>query len=100
MKNTENKNRIILRLKRPHVTEKASLKSTSENNAYTFLIEKGANKHDIAFLIKEIYKVQPRKVNIINLPEKKVFSRGKRGVKPGKRKAVVYLKKGDKIDFV
>ncbi len=99
MKNTENKNRMLLRLRRPHITEKASLKS-SESNSYTFLIDKGVNKHDISSIVKEIYKVQPKKVNIINLPEKKVFSRGKRGVKPGKRKAVVYLKKGDKIDFI
>jgi ribosomal protein L23 len=50
--------------------------------------------------VKELYKVTPVKVNIINLPAKIVFTRGKSGRKAGVKKAVVYLKKGDKIEFV
>ncbi len=95
-----NKNRIMLRLKRPHITEKASMLSAGKENAYTFEIEKGMNKQDVKNSIKEIYNVIPVSVNIINLPSKKVFMRGKWGVKSGIKKAVVYLKKGEKIDFI
>jgi ribosomal protein L23 len=50
--------------------------------------------------VKEIYKVTPVRVNIVNLPAKIVFARGKTGRKSAIKKAIVTLKKGDKIEFV
>ena len=86
-------------IKKPRITEKSGLQA--ENSAvYTFEVTEKANKKNIAKAINEIYKVMPVKVNIINLPAKKVFTRGKKGMKSGLKKAVVYLKKGDKIEFV
>jgi large subunit ribosomal protein L23 len=86
-------------IKKPRITEKSGLQA--ENlGVYTFEVTKVANKKNITKTIKEIYKVTPIKVNITNLPEKIVFSRGKSGRKSGVKKAVVYLKKGDKIEFV
>lgn len=85
-------------IKKPRITEKSGLQS--ENGVYTFEVTSLANKKNIAKAVKEIYKVTPVKVNIINLPAKKVFARGKNGTKTGVKKAVVYLKKGDKIEFV
>jgi ribosomal protein L23 len=49
--------------------------------------------------IKEKYRVVPQKVNIVNLPKKTIVFRGKKGVKSGIKKAVVYLKQGDKIEI-
>jgi len=93
--------KTVLKLKRPHITEKASMLSAFKASpAYTFQVEPGANKIEVKKAIRETYKVVPVKVNIVNLPPKKVFSRGKWGVKSGLKKAVVYLKKGDKIDFI
>lgn len=100
MAKTTDKNRILLNLKRPHVTEKSSRLSANANPAYTFLVNKDANKTEVAKAVKEIYKIKPIKVNIVNLPEKDVFSRGKWGTKSAIKKAVVYLKKGEKIDIV
>lgn len=94
------KNRILLNLKRPHLTEKSSKLSAGVKPAYTFLIHQDSNKTEVAKAIKEIYKIEPVKVNIINLPEKQVFIRGKWGTKSAIKKAVVYLKKGEKIDIV
>ncbi|MEI6296984.1 MAG: 50S ribosomal protein L23 [bacterium] len=94
------KNRRILTLKKLHITEKTSMNSAKTNPAYTFVVAPETNKNEIKKAIKESYKVTPVKVNIINLPSKDVFVRGKRGVKSGMKKAVVYLKKGDKIDFI
>ncbi len=83
---------------RPHITEKAGL--LTQTGTYTFQVARGANKNVIAQAITALYKVSPVKVAIINGPSKRVFVRGKRGVVSGIRKAMVTLKKGDKIDFV
>ncbi len=85
-------------LKRPRITEKASV--LAEENMYVFEIDKRANKSLVKMAVKELYKVSPVKVNIINSPAKVKISRGKKGVKPGKKKAVVYLKKGDTIEII
>jgi large subunit ribosomal protein L23 len=86
-------------IKKPRITEKSGLQAEMAG-VYTFEVMPEANKKSIAKAVKEIYKVTPVKVNITNLPMKKVFSRGKSGQKSGVKKAVVYLKKGDKIEFV
>jgi large subunit ribosomal protein L23 len=81
----------------PRITEKASLQSSA--NAYTFVVAKDATKHAIIAEIKKEYKVTPRAVNIVNLPKRTVFVRGKFGVQSGIKKAVVFLKKGDTISL-
>ncbi len=84
---------IILR---PRITEKAGI--MSENlNMYTFEVEKNASKPSIARAIKSLYKVTPLKIRTISLPRKKVFVRGKIGMQSSVKKALVYLKKGEKI---
>ena len=86
-------------IKKPRITEKSGLKAEMAG-VYTFEITDKANKKSVAKAVKELYKVTPVKVNITNLPAKKIFARGKLGRKSGVRKAVVYLKSGDKIEFV
>lgn len=86
-------------IKKPRITEKAGIKSESEN-VYTFEVASKATKISVAKAVREIYKVNPVKVNIVNLPSKKTFSRGKMGIKSGVKKAVVFLKKGEKIAFI
>jgi large subunit ribosomal protein L23 len=86
-------------IKKPRITEKSGIQAETLG-VYTFEVTEKANKKNIAKAIKELYKVTPVKVNIINLPAKIVFTRGKTGRKSGVKKAIVYLKKGDKIDFV
>jgi len=88
-------NKII---KNPRVTEKASF--SAEQNVYTFNVAQSANKTEIKKAIFELYKVKPVKVNILMVPSKQVFSKGKKGVKSGGKKALVYLKKEDKIEFI
>lgn len=83
---------------RPRITEKAGVMVESQN-VYTFEVSKNSTKHDIEKEVKNLYKVTPVKVSIVNLPAKKVFVRGKRGTQSGVKKALVYLKKGDKINL-
>lgn len=88
-------------LKNPRITEKGAIIS-GINNVYPFDIDTRATKKDVIEAIKMIYKVTPVKVAVITVPSKKVISRknGKKGIKSGGKKAYVYLKKGDKIEFV
>ncbi len=83
---------------RPRVTEKSGIKS--QDGVYTFEVNKNANKNQVANAVKALYKVSPIKVAVINVKPSRVFVRGKKGVVSGFKKAVVTLKKGDKIDFV
>jgi large subunit ribosomal protein L23 len=85
-------------IKKPRITEKASFHA--EQNVYTFDVTETANKTEIKKAIFQIYKVNPMKVNILSVPKKKIFVRGKMGTKAGGKKALVYLKKGDKIEVI
>lgn len=83
---------------RPRITEKSGIMSETQN-IYTFEVSKNSTKDLIEKAIKSIYKVTPTKIRIINLPAKQVFVRGKKGTQSAVKKALVYLKKGDKIEY-
>lgn len=85
-------------LVRPHITEKAAI--LAEKGTYVFQVAKNTNKIEIAKTIQALYGVTPIRVNIVNLPNTRVIVRGKEGVKAGVRKALVTLKKGDKIELI
>ena len=93
--NSSNAASIIIR---PHITEKSGL--LSQSGVYTFQISENATKSSVAKAMAALYNVTPVRVAMINLPAKKVFVRGKRGVVSGIRKAMVTVKSGEKIDFV
>lgn len=83
---------------RPHITEKAAI--LAEKGTYVFEVARDTNKVEIAKSVEALYKVTPVRVNIVNLPNTRVFVRGKNGVKSGIRKALVTLKSGDKIELI
>ena len=84
---------------RPHVTEKSGM-AHEAMNIYTFEVEKNSTKGSIARSIKTLYKVTPLKIRTVTRPAQNVFVRGNHGKKSSMKKALVYLKKGDKIEFV
>lgn len=79
------------------ITEKAS--NATALNIYTFDLLSPLNKTEVKKEISKIYKVRPVKVNILSVPAKRVSWRGKPGKQGEGRKAFVYLKVGDKIEF-
>ena len=81
----------------PNVTEKAT--SLSEFNKVVFKVHRGASKKSIKKSIEKIFKVNVTKVNTINLKGKSKLVRGKKSSKPGYKKAIVTLKKGQSIDL-
>jgi len=89
----------VVTIIKPHITEKANA-LVEKANIYTFEVFGRANKKIIASAVKSTYKVIPVKVSVAKNPSKRVFAKGKVGSKPGITKAYVYLKKGDKIEFV
>jgi len=82
---------------KPHIAEKSTI--LNEKGVYVFKVKPKANKVMIKREIKKIYGKAPVKVNIVNLPSRKVFIRGKQRIKPGFKKAVIFFKKGEKIDI-
>ena len=92
------KTNIVLRS--PRVTEKSSLLAEGGRAVYVFEVSKEATKDEVkkAFQIK--YNVKPEKINMVNLPDKITRRRGRTGVKQGVKKAMVFLKVGDKIEIV
>ena len=89
---------ILKTIKNPRVTEKVS--NASAQNVYTFNIAVSANKKEVEKAVFSLYKVKPVKVNVLPVPRKKIMSKGKVGIRGGGRKAFVYLKKGEKIEFI
>jgi large subunit ribosomal protein L23 len=90
-------NNVAHVLKNPRITEKASMHQSI--GVYTFDVDTSATKQQIAAAVRSVYKVSPRKVRIVAIPEKQTRSTrtGKRGVKIGGKKAYVYLKQGETI---
>ncbi|MBI2109097.1 MAG: 50S ribosomal protein L23 [Parcubacteria group bacterium] len=92
---TEKFSHIIIR---PRITEKAS--AQSGGNSYTFEVSKSANKIQIKNAIQEVYGVEPIKVNVINAKPKAKMVRNIWGKTASYKKAIVFLKDGDSIEFV
>lgn len=82
----------------PRITEKAAY--AADKNVYTFDIAPRAGKLEVSKAVKAIYNVTPVRINILSVPTKRVYRQKHTGVKGGGKKAYVYLKKGDKIEFV
>ena len=81
----------------PNITEKST--SLSEFNKIVFKVHKGASKISIKRSIEKIFKVNVVKVNTINLKARTKMVRNKKTSKPGYKKAIITLKKGQSIDL-
>ena len=97
-------------VKNRYVTEKTEVLlglHKSESNAslrkctapkYVFVVDKNANKTEVAAAVEEIYaesKVRVVSVNIINAKKKPKVIRGRVGFKSAFKKAIVTLEAGD-----
>lgn len=81
---------------RPRITEKATL--LFEKGVYAFEVSPRATARDVSFAIQALYKVVPKKVNMLKTPA--TTKRSRRGGTmrvPGVFKAYVFLQKGDTI---
>lgn len=96
-----------------HITEKSQVLErlhSAESNPcvrnckapkYVFIVHKKANKQEIARAVEEIYaerKIKVVSVNTINAKPKLRRMRGRQGMRPGFKKAIVTLEPGDLIE--
>lgn len=81
----------------PVVSEKSY--SLIDQNAYTFLVNKKANKTEIRKAVETIWDVRVAKVNTINRKGKSKRFRFTEGRRADTKRAVVKLVEGDKIEI-
>ena len=75
--------------------------SACEAPKYVFVVDRQANKKEIAEALEQIYSEQKIKVvdvNTINVKRKPRRRRGRPGYKSAFKKAIVTLQKGDSIE--
>jgi large subunit ribosomal protein L23 len=102
-------------IKTRHITEKATMLENLKNSVsnksvakcespkYVFVVDSKATKVDIKRAIEAIYaekKIKVMKVNTVWAKPKPKRYRGRVGVKPGYKKAIVTLRPNDSIDEV
>ncbi len=87
----------IFIIKKPHITEKAT--DLSKLNKYVFMVEPSANKNEIKKALKKIYGVDILKIQTITRQPRMKKFRSRSGAKPVYKKAIVELKKGQKIEI-
>lgn len=82
---------------KPWITEKAQ--ELMGNSKYVFKLRSKTTKREVKVAVEKLYDVKVEGVNIINIPQKKRRFGRFVGKKSAIRKAVVTLKKGDKIEI-
>lgn len=86
-------------IKKPHISEK-STRLTEEDNSYTFVVDKDANKIQIAEAVEDKYNVNVEKVTVVKIPAKKRRLGRIEGVKKGYKKAIVKIEEGQSIEIL
>jgi len=84
-------------LKKPVVSEKSM--ALLEENKYTFYVDPKANKIEIKSAVEELFNVTVLNVNTMNVNGKEKRMGRYVGRTADRKKAIVHLKSGDKIEF-
>ncbi len=80
---------------RPLISEKTSI--LMEENKYTFVVDRRANKIEIKRALEEIFDIEVKAVNTANFKgKKKRLGRFPEGKQPRWKKAVITLAEGSK----
>ncbi|BDX52562.1 50S ribosomal protein L23 [Metamycoplasma equirhinis] len=83
-------------IKYPVLTEKSEI-ARSNDNVYTFVVDKRTNKIEVKKAVEFIFDVKVLKVNIQNYDKKPAKLGRFSGFKNAVKKAIVYLDKNSKI---
>lgn len=84
---------------KPYITEKGTI--LQEGNQFVVTVPKDTNKVQIKQSVKHAYGVDVERVNIMNTPKKtRLIRRGQEMTKrPNLKKAIILVKKGQKLDL-
>lgn len=83
----------------PIFTEKGSALKEKDNKVL-LKVARDANKIEIKKAVEELFKVKVERVTTINCKGKKKRLGRFEGKRPDWKKAIVTLKKGEKLDFI
>jgi large subunit ribosomal protein L23 len=83
-------------LVRPVITEKSMLEANA--GRYTFEVAPGTNKHQVKDAVETAFKVNVLQVRVMRVPGKLRRVGRKIGRRPDRRKAIVKLAEGQKIE--
>ncbi len=86
-------------IKKPLFTEKGAKLKESENKVLVE-VAKDANKVDIKKAIEDIFKVKVEKVATVTTNGKWKKYGKSIGRRPDRKKAIITIKKGEKLDFI
>jgi len=84
-------------IKKPLLTEKSN--SLETLGKYVFIVSPESNKAQIKKAIEQIFKVEVKGVNIINIHAKTKVFKGRKGKRSGFKKAIITTKDMKKIEF-
>ncbi len=82
---------------RPRITERTT--ELMADGKYVFIVDKRANKIQIADAVSEIFSVKVEKVNTVNVKGKTKRMGRTSGKRPDYKKAIVKLAPGETIEF-
>jgi large subunit ribosomal protein L23 len=85
-------------IKKPHVTEKTTLSSDS-NNTVAIIVDKASNKIEIKQAVESLFKVKVSAVRTVTVAGKVKRSGKTFGKRSNWKKAYVTLQEGQTIDF-
>lgn len=83
-------------LLRPVITEKSMMEANA--GRYTFEVAPGANKHEVKDAVEGAFKVNVLAVRVLRVPGKMRRVGRRIGARPDRRKAIVRLAEGQKIE--
>ncbi len=84
-------------LVRPIITEKTTM--LGKVNQYAFEVAMTANKLEVRKAVKAVYGVEPTDVRVMRIAGKPVRTRAGKSRRSAWRKAIVTLKKGERLDL-
>jgi len=82
---------------KPVVSEKSYEQIAS--NQYTFRVHSRAHKTQVRQAVEQLFDVKVERVNIVKVQPKPKRRGVTKGMKPGWKKAIVQLRKGDSIEI-
>lgn len=89
--------KIIFTEKTYNFVEDSKKDEKDVNNKYFFEIDRMATKNDVKFAVNKLYNVDVEDIKTINMPLK---ARSRRVARKPMKKAIIKLKKWQKIEFM
>ncbi|MGH8211625.1 MAG: 50S ribosomal protein L23 [Rhodanobacteraceae bacterium] len=88
--------RLLSVLRAPRISEKSA--KLAEHNQYVFEVAADATKSDVKSAVEQLFDVDVKSVNMVNIKGKLKLFRFRPGRKANVRKAYVRLAEGQSID--